>query len=66
MTKAFPDWTVSPAVWRFICVAVTFQCGVLDWAVQPSVSWPVGPLTYAGVISTGESSEALTRSGFVA
>jgi hypothetical protein len=33
--------------------------------VQPLVSWPNGPLTYDGVILTGEESAALTSRGLV-
>jgi hypothetical protein len=65
ITKALPDWTVPETFLRLIWLAATSHAGVLDWAVQPLVSCPMGPLTYPGVILTGADRAALTSSGFV-
>lgn len=65
ITKALPDWTFPETFLRLIWLATTSHAGVLDWAVQPLVSCPTGPLTYPGVILTGADSAALTRTGFV-
>src|SRR5689334_13691304 len=64
MTKALPDWRTPDSFLRLIWLATTSQAGVDDWAVQPSVSCPGGPLTYDGVILTGEERAALTSRGF--
>lgn len=48
---------------RLSWAEVTAQDGSCEFAKQPSVSCPCGPLTYAGVIRTGKSRVALTSNG---